>query len=87
MDNDLDKILFKTTDIEKNLLIKQYTNKLNETNYILNYYNNNNSNNNKQYPCLFIILIDQSGSMEKTIKNESKTLEKLIKSLPENSYY
>ena len=25
--------------------------------------------------------------MEKTIKNESKTLEKLIKSLPENSYY
>ena len=36
MDNDLDKILFKTIDIEKNLLIKQYNNKLNETNYILN---------------------------------------------------
>ena len=36
VDNDLDKILFKTTDIEKNLLIKQYNNKLNETNYILN---------------------------------------------------
>ena len=38
----IDKILFKTKDMEKPLLISQYNNKLKETNYILNYYINNN---------------------------------------------
>ena len=86
--NSIDKIQFKTIDMEKPLLISQYNNKLNETNYILKYYINNNTNSNKDYPFLFIILIDQSGSMCGTkIKTVSKTLEKLIKLLPENSYY
>ena len=69
-------------------MICQYNPKLNEMNYIYNYYNINNSNtNNKQYPCLFIFLIDQSGSMSDTIKTVSKTLKKLIQKLPKNSYY
>jgi hypothetical protein len=74
--------------MKKPLLISQYNNKLNETNYILQYYINNNINSNKEYACLFIILIDQSGSMSGSkIKTVSKTLEKLMKLLPENSYY
>ena len=85
--NCFDKILFKTSDLGKPLLISQYNNRLNETNYILNYYINNNSHNNRQYPCLFIILIDQSGSMYDTIKSVSIALEKLINSLPEDSFY
>ena len=86
--NTIDKIQFKTIEMEKPLLISQYNNKLNETNYILKYYINNNTNSNKDYPFLFIILIDQSGSMSGSkIKTVSKTLEKLIKLLPENSYY
>ena len=84
----IDKILFKTKNIENPLMICQYNPKLNEMNYIYNYYNINNSNtNNKQYPCLFIFLIDQSGSMSNTIKTVSKTLKKLIQKLPKNSYY
>ena len=86
--NSIDKIQFKTIDMKKPLLISQYNNKLNETNYILKYYINNNTNSNKDYPFLFIILIDQSGSMSGSkIKTVSKTLERLIKLLPENSYY
>ena len=84
----IEQILFKTNNIEKPLMISQYNPELNEMNYILNYYNIKNSNiNNKQYPCLFIFLIDQSGSMEDTIKSVSKTIKKLIQKLPENSYY
>ena len=84
----VDKILFKTKNLEKPLMICQYNPELNEMNYILNYYNINDSNtNNNQYPCLFIFLIDQSGSMSNTIKSVSKTLKKLIQNLPENSYY
>jgi hypothetical protein len=86
-EDSLDKILFKTKHMEKPLIISQYNKRMNEMNYILKYYNNNDLNNNKQYPCVFIFLIDQSGSMSGTIKNLSKTLKKLIKSLPENSYY
>ena len=82
-----DKIKFKTIDIEKPLLISQYNNKLDETNYILNYYNNMNNNTKVKYPCLFIFLIDQSGSMCSTIKNVINTLTRIIQSLPENSYY
>ena len=47
---------------------------MNEMNYILKYYNSNDLNNNKQYTCVFIFLIDQSGSMSATIKNLSITL-------------
>ncbi len=85
-----DKILFTTEEMLKPILISQYNNKTNETNYILNYYNNNNDNNNntKRYPCLFIFLIDQSGSMQGTsINNLSKALNNLLISLPNNSYY
>ena len=85
--NSLDKILFKTLNMEKPLLISQYNNKLDETNYILNYYYNNNENNNKKYPCLFIFLIDQSYSMQNTINNVIKTLTKIMQLLPEDSYY
>jgi uncharacterized protein with von Willebrand factor type A (vWA) domain len=76
-----DKILFTTEEMLKPILISQYNNKTNETNYILNYYNNNNDNNinTKRYPCLFIFLIDQSGSMEgSSIKNVSKSLNNLL---------
>ena len=83
----LNKILFKTLNMEKPLLISQYNNKLDETNYILNYYNNMNNINKIKYPCLFIFLIDESGSMDSTIENVKITLTKLIKSLPENSYF
>ena len=85
-----DKILFTTEEMLKPILISQYNNKTNETNYILNYYNNNNDNNNntKRYPCLFIFLIDQSGSMQgSSINNLSKALNNLLISLPNNSYY
>jgi hypothetical protein len=85
-----EKILFTTEEMLKPILISQYNNKTNETNYILNYYNNNNDNNinSKRYPCLFIFLIDQSGSMEgSSIKNVSKALNNLLISLPNNSYY
>ena len=51
----IDKILFKTKNIEKSLMICQYNPELNEMNYILYYYNINNSNTNNQYPCLFIL--------------------------------
>ena len=85
-----DKILFTTEEMLKPILISQYNNKTNETNYILNYYNNNNDNNinSKRYPCLFIFLIDQSASMVgSSIKNVSKALNNLLISLPNNSYY
>ena len=85
-----EKILFTTEEMLKPILISQYNNKTNETNYILNYYINNNDNNinTKRYPCLFIFLIDQSGSMEgSSIKNLSKALNNLLISLPNNSYY
>ena len=83
----LNKILFKTLNIEKPLFISQYNNKLDETNYILNYYNNMDNPDKIKYPCLFIFLIDQSGSMRNTINNVKITLTKLIQSLPKNSYY
>ena len=87
-EDSIDKILFKTKNMEKPLIISQYNKRMDEMNCILKYYNNKNEpNNNKQYPCVFIFLIDQSGSMSDTIKDLSKTLKKLVKSLPENSYY
>ena len=87
-EDSLDKILFKTKNMEKPFIISQYNKRMDEMNYILKYYNSNDLNSQiKQYPCLFIFLIDQSGSMSDTIKDLSKTLKKLIKSLPENSLY
>ena len=90
--NEFDKILFKTSNMTKPILIRQYNSKLDETNYILNYYYENkskyyNSFKNNKYPCLFIIIIDQSGSMDDIIKNVSKILKDLIQSFPKNSYY
>ena len=75
----VDKILFRTKNMEKPFMLCQYNPELNEMNYILNYYNINYSNiNNKQYPCLFIFLIYQSGSKDDKIKSASKTLKKLF---------
>ena len=87
--NTINRILFKAQDMEKPFLIRQYNKRLDETNYILKYYCNNENNKNvyNNYPCLFIILIDQSGSMSDTIKSVSKSLSNLIQSFPENSYY
>ena len=83
----LEKIMFKTIKMEQSLLISQYNNKMDETNYILKYYYNTDINNDIKYPCLFIFIIDQSGSMEDSIKNVIITLNKLMESLPKNSYY
>ena len=83
----LNKILFKTLNLEKPLFISQYNNKLDGTNYILNYYNNMDNPDKIKYPCLFIFLIDQSVSMRNTINNVKITLTTLIQSLPKNSYY
>ena len=87
--NTINRILFKTKDIEKPFLISQYNKRLDETNYILKYYCNNENNENvkNKYPCLFIILIDQSYSMSDCFKSVSKSLSNLIQSFPENSYY
>ena len=85
--DEFDKILFKTNNMTKPLLISQYNDRLNEINYIFNYYYENNTEKNIEYPCLFIILIDQSGSMDDIIKNVSTTLKELIQSFPKNSYY
>ena len=79
--------MFKTIKMEQSLLISQYNNKMDETNYILKYYYNTDINNDIKYPCLFIFIIDQSGSMEDSIKNVIITLNKLMESLPKNSYY
>ena len=87
--NTINRILFKTKDIEKPFLISQYNKRLDETNYILKYYCNNENNENvkNKYPCLFIILIDQSYSMSDCFKSVSKSLSNLIQSFPENCYY
>jgi len=87
--NTINRMLFKTQDMEKPFLVKQYNKRLDETNYILKYFckNENNENSQNKYPCLFILLIDQSGSMSDTIKSVSESLSNLIQSFPENSYY
>jgi len=92
--NEIEKIMFKTKNMSAPLLIRQYNPVVNETNYIFNVFNVFNSFNEKneklkgeKYPCLFILIIDQSGSMSETIKDVSKTLSNLIESFPPDSYY
>ena len=71
------------------LLISQYNPKLNETNYAFNVYieNSNEKLNEKKYQCLFILIIDQSGSMSNSNGTVCKTLSNLIESFPHESYY
>ena len=93
--NEIEKIMFKTKNMSAPLLIRQYNPVANETNYIFNIFNVFNSFNEKnekfskegKYPCLFILIIDQSGSMSETIKDVSNTLSNLIESFPPDSYY
>ena len=87
-DNIIEKILFKTKDITKPLLSSQYNPSIDETNYILKtLIEKDEKFKEKIYPCLFILIIDQSGSMYDSIKNVSNTLSKLIESFPQDSYY
>ena len=84
----IEKILFKTKNIIKPLLIGQYNASTKETNFILNtLIEKEEKFKEKEYPCLFILIIDQSGSMYGSIKNVSNTLSNLIESFPQNSYY
>ena len=88
--NEIENILFKTKNMKNPLLMSQYNPTLNETNYSLNVYidkENEEKNNEKKYKCLFILIIDQSGSMYDSIGNVKKTLSDLIESLPPESYY
>ena len=57
----------------KPLLSSQYNPHINETNYILNkLIEKEEKFEEKIYPCLFILIIDQSGSMSSSIKNVIK---------------
>ena len=86
--NKIEKIMFKTKSMSTPLLLSQYNHLTNETNYIFNILVEKEKSNLKKYPCLFILIIDQSGSMSGgTIKNVSKTLSNLIESFPPDSYY
>ena len=86
--NEIEKIMFKTKNMSAPLLINQYNHLTNETNYVFNILVEQDQKFNlKKYPCLFILIIDQSYSMGSTIKNVSKTLSNLIESFPLDSYY
>ena len=86
--NTIEKILFKTQNMVSPLLMSQYNPSSNETNYIFNtLIEKEEKFKDKIYPCLFIIIIDQSGSMHDSIKNVSETLSNLIESFPQGSYY
>ena len=80
--NEFDKILFKTSNMKKPVLIRQYNSKLDEKNYILNYYYESRNKDNNKYPCLFIIIIDQSCSMHNIITDASKIIRDFIQSFP-----
>ena len=87
--NEIEKIMFKTKNMSAPLLMSQYNKLTNETNYVFNILVEKDQKSNlKKYPCLFILVIDQSGSMSGgIIKNVSKTLSNLIESFPPDSYY
>ena len=86
--NEIEKIMFKTKSLSTPLLMSQYNPVTNETNYIFNIFIENDKRTHQaKYPCLFILIIDQSGSMSGAIKDVSKTLSNLIESFPPDSYY
>ena len=75
----IEKILFKTKNITRPLLLSQYNPSIKEINYILNtLIEKEEKFNEKIYPCLFILIIDQSGSMEGLIKNVSNKFNRII---------
>ena len=86
--NEIEKINFKTKSMSTPLLMSQFNPVTNETNYIFNIFIENDKRTHQaKYPCLFILIIDQSGSMSGAIKDVSKTLSNLIESFPPDSYY
>ena len=87
--NEIEKIMFKTKNMSTPSLLCQYNQVTNETNYVFNILVEKEQKiNQAKYPCLFILVIDQSGSMSGSkINNVSKTLSNLIESFPPDSYY
>ena len=86
--NEIEKINFKTKSMSTPLLMSQFNPVTNETNYIFNVFIEKDKRPKQaKYPCLFILIIDQSGSMSGAIKDVSKTLSNLIESFPPDSYY
>ena len=84
----IEKILFKTKNMKLPLLISQYNPSTNETNYILNtFIEQDQKFKENKYPCLFILIIDQSGSMSNSMNEVTKTLSNLIDYFPQESYY
>ena len=84
------KIYFDTVYTEPRIFF-QKSKKMNEDNYLIQYkYKDIKSDDNTLVtpPCLFIFLLDQSGSMRgDRIKISKKALELFLQSLPAKSYY
>ena len=87
--DEIEKVMFKTKNMSTPSLLCQYNQVTNETNYVFNILVEKEQKINQvKYPCLFILVIDQSGSMSGyKINNVSKTLSNLIESFPPDSYY
>ena len=84
----IEKILFKTKNMKLPLLMSQYNPSTNETNYILNTFIEQDPKfKENKYPCLFILIIDQSISMSSSMNEVTKTLSNLIDYFPQESYY
>ena len=85
------KIYFDLNINEPLALLQNSSLETNESNYFIQYrYKKdklNNENDSTNRPALFIFLIDQSGSMYKSIKIAAKALQIFIQSLPAGSYY
>ena len=82
------KIYFDLKTTEPLALIQNSSLAPNEINYFIQYKHKiENNDKEKINPALFIFLVDQSGSMYKSIKIASKALQLFIQSLPVGSYY
>ena len=82
------KIYFDLKTTEPLALVQNSSLAPNEINYFIQYKHKiENNDKEKINPALFIFLVDQSGSMYKSIKIASKALQLFIQSLPVGSYY